>query len=151
MKVEGQFRFAASRPQVWELLIDPQALKQCMPGCQRFEEVGTDQYEVTLVVGIAAVKGTYKGKARMAEKDPPHRYKLMVEGSGGPGFVKGEGVLTLEEDGTETIVAVEGDAQVGGLIASVGQRLIGGVSKQMMGQFFTCLQGQLAARGAAPG
>jgi hypothetical protein len=130
---------------VWDLLIDPEALKHCMPGCQRFEAVGADEYEVTLEVGIAAVKGTYKGKARMAEKDPPHRYKLIVEGAGRPGFVKGEGVLTLEEDGNETVVGVEGDAQVGGLIASVGQRLIGGVSKQMMGQFFNCLQGQLGS------
>jgi carbon monoxide dehydrogenase subunit G len=146
LKVEGQYRFAASRPQVWELLIDPQALKSCMPGVQRFEEVGPDEYEVTLEVGIAAVKGTYKGKARMADKEPPQRYKLVVEGSGGPGFVKGEGILTLTEDGNETLVAVEGDAQVGGLIASVGQRLIGGVSKQMMGQFFKCMQGQLEAR-----
>ena len=83
----------------------------------------------------------------MREKNPPLSYKLIVEGSGGAGFVRGEGMLSLEQsEDDQTAVLVSGDAQVGGLIAGVGQRLLEGVAKQMMGQFFRCLQSQLATR-----
>jgi carbon monoxide dehydrogenase subunit G len=88
----------------------------------------------------------------MADKEEPRRYKLVVEGSAPVGFVKGEGILTLQdEQGGETQVLVNGNVQVGGLIAGVGQRLLEGVAKQLMGQFFKCLQTQLAARAGKAG
>jgi len=143
MKIEGRYEFSAPRDQVWAMLVNPESLRHCLPGCKRFEEIAPDQYAVTLEIGVAAVKGTYQGKAQLAEKEAPLHYKLIVEGTGGPGAVRGEGILTLQEQGTATVVAVEGDAQVSGLIASVGQRMIGGVARMMMGQFFECLKGQL--------
>ncbi|MEA2641760.1 MAG: uncharacterized protein QOF51_3154 [Chloroflexota bacterium] len=146
MKIEGRYEFAAPRQQVWEMLISPEALRSCLPGCKRFDETAPDQYAVTMEIGVAAIKGTYQGKAQLAEKDPPYRYKLIVEGAGGPGRVRGEGVLTLEEQGDGTVVTVDGDAQISGLIASVGQRMIGGVARMMMGQFFECLKAQLPAK-----
>ena len=82
----------------------------------------------------------------MTEKEAPRRYKLLVEGSAAVGFVRGEGILTFQEqEGGETVIIVNGDATVGGLVAGVGQRLVEGVAKQTMGQFFKCMQGQLAA------
>jgi uncharacterized protein len=144
VKIEGKYEFKAPREQVYAVLISPQALQACIPGCKRFEAVGTDQYEVTMEVGVASIKGTYNGKARLADQDPPNRLKLIVEGSGSAGWVRGEGTLLLEDRGTTTGVAVEGDATVGGLVASVGQRLIGGVAKKMVAQFFDCMQEQLA-------
>jgi uncharacterized protein len=83
----------------------------------------------------------------MKEKAPPRSYKLIIEGSGAAGFVRGEGALTLQEESVDqTAVHVSGDGQVGGVMAGVGQRLFEGVAKQLMGQFFSCMQSRLAAR-----
>lgn len=143
MKVEGKYQFKATREQVYAVLTNPEQLKACIPGCDRFEAVGENQYEVTLEVGVASIKGTYTGTARLAEQDPPNRFKLIVEGKGSAGWVRGEGALALEDNGNGTTVTVDGDANVGGLIASVGQRLIGGVAKKMVSQFFDCMEAQV--------
>jgi carbon monoxide dehydrogenase subunit G len=94
-------------------------------------------------VGVAAIKGTYKGKVGIINKEPPNAYTLQVEGSGGPGFVKGTAVISLTPEGDGTRVAVDGDGQVGGMLAGVGQRMLPGVAKMLMNQFFECLKGQL--------
>ena len=147
MKLENRYSFQGARQQVWDLLTDPKALQQCTPGCKELEEVGTDEFKASMQIGVGPVTGTYQGKIRMAEKEAPRCYKLFIEGSGSAGFVRGEGMLTLEEDGGDkTNVHVKGDAQVGGLVAGVGQRLLEGVAKQFMGQFFKCMQNQLASR-----
>jgi len=152
MKIEGRFIFPASIQPVWDLLTDPQALQACTPGCKRLTEIGNDEFETTLEIGVGPIKGTFGGKILMREKNPPFSYNLVVEGSGGVGFVRGEGKLTLEQsEDDQTAVLVAGDAQVGGLIAGVGQRLLEGVAKQMMGQFIRCLQTQLETRLAKSG
>jgi carbon monoxide dehydrogenase subunit G len=97
---------------------------------------------------VAAIKGTYKGKVAIVEKDPPNSYTLQVEGSGGPGFVKGSAKIVLEPDGDATRVRVEGDGQVGGMLAGVGQRMLPGVAKMLMNQFFECLIGKSSAEAA---
>jgi carbon monoxide dehydrogenase subunit G len=107
-----------------------------MPGCEDLKEIGPDQYEATVKIGIAAVKGTYKAKISIKEKQPPSHYVLSGQGSGGPGFMQGDVAIDLEEKGGETVVNYNTDAKVGGLIAGVGQRMIGGVSKMMVDQFF---------------
>jgi uncharacterized protein len=146
MKVEGRFIFPASVQPVWDLLTDPQSLQACTPGCKRLSEIGPDQFEATMEIGIGPIKGTFHGKIQMKEKNPPSSYKLIVEGSGAAGFVRGEGALTLEEEESDkTAVLVSGDGQVGGVMAGVGQRLMEGVAKQLMGQFFKCMQNRLAA------
>ena len=149
LKVDGTYRFAGTQQQVWDLLTDPTALQQCIPGCKSFVAIGNDSYDIVIEVGVAVVKGTYKGSARLANLDAPRQFTLIVEGAGGPGFVRGEGVLTLAEADSATTVDVAGDAQVGGMIAGIGQRLLPGLAKQMVGQFFTSMQAQLASRLAA--
>ncbi len=110
------------------------------------EETGEDTYRATLNMGIAAVTGRYAGTVRMMEKDAPAGYTLSVEGKGTPGFVRGSATVTLADSdgGASTRVDVLGKAQVGGTIARVGQRLLGGVSKMMMDRFFACLQERAA-------
>ncbi len=111
------------------------------------EEIGPDEYKATMEIGVGPINGSFSGKIRMADKEEPNRYKLYVEGSGMVGFVKGEGLLELQvEEADKTAVLVSGDAQVGGLVAGVGQRLLEGVSKQFIGQFFKCMASQLAER-----
>ena len=147
MKIEGRFVFPSPIQPVWDLLTDPQSLQACTPGCKKLTEIANDQFEATLEIGLGPIKGNFSGKILMQEKNPPFSYNLVVEGSGAAGFVRGEGKLTLaESESDKTTILVSGDAQVGGLIAGVGQRLIEGVAKQMMGQFFRCLQSALATR-----
>jgi carbon monoxide dehydrogenase subunit G len=98
---------------------------------------------VTLTVALAAITGTYNGTVILTEKIPPASYRLLVEGQGRPGFLKGSSAVTLKAEGASTIVDVSASVQTGGPIARVGQRLIGGVAKMMLDRFFACLQSKL--------
>jgi carbon monoxide dehydrogenase subunit G len=137
MKIEGSHDVPAPRQKVWEAFLDPERLKQAIPGCERLEALGNDEFRAVMKVGVAAVKGTFEGKVRLGEKVPPTSYRMSVEGSGGPGFVRGETAITLSDlDGGGTRVSYVADVQIGGLIAGVGQRMLGGVAKMMADQFF---------------
>ena len=145
MKLEGSYAMPAPRQAVWEAFLDPERLRQALPGCEKLEKVGEDEYKATLKVGVGAVKGTFEGKVRLFDLQPPQSYRMTVEGSGGPGFLRGEAVMTLS-DGADggTTISYTADVQVGGLIAGVGQRMLGGVSKMMADQFFTRMTELLA-------
>lgn len=149
MKVEGSYTFKAPREQVYNVLLDPDALRACLPGVQKFETVGEDQYEVTMKVGIAAVKGEYQGKVHLRDKQPPSHYEMQVEGSGGPGFIKGVGQVDLEDKDGGTLLKYVGDAQVGGMLAGVAQRMLPGIAKMMAGEFFKAMEKQIQARSGA--
>jgi carbon monoxide dehydrogenase subunit G len=153
MDIAGSYPFAASIDRVWDLLMDPAVLRSCIPGCDRFEPDGAggpggpgdnDRYNVTLTVALAAITGTYNGTVVLVDKIKGTSYRLVIEGQGRAGFVKGTSAIALRADGARTIVDVTGTVQTGGPIARVGQRLIGGVAKMMLDRFFACLQSQLA-------
>lgn len=129
----------------WRALLNPAALAHCLPGCQRLDEVEPDTYEAVVTMGIAAVKGTYTGKMRISDREEPNRYTLTLEGSGSTGTVRGSGTIALSPAPDGTAVHWTAEAQVGGPIASVGQRLIGGVAKLIAGDFFKCMDAQLAS------
>jgi len=147
MKIEGVHDIPAPRQKVWEAFLDPERLRQAIPGCEKLEALGNDEFRAVMKIGVAAIKGTFEGKVRLADQKAPDSYRLAVEGSGGPGFVRGDTLITLSDiEGGGTHVAYNADVQVGGLIAGVGQRMLGGVSKMMADQFFgrmsQLLQGQ---------
>jgi carbon monoxide dehydrogenase subunit G len=148
MKLEGTYTFNAPQDVVYKLLLDPAALRACMPGCERLEATSPDVFEATMKVGVASVKGTFIGKVELKDRQPPQAFTMLVDGSGLVGFMKGEGKVELVAQGGKTEVKWSGDAQVGGLIAGVGQRMIGGVSKMMIGQFFKMMDDQLGKGGA---
>src|SRR6185436_1493347 len=127
MKVEAVYSFPAAPEKVWELLLDPESLRSCIPGAESLTETGPDHWDAVMKVGVAAIKGTYKGKVGIVEKAEPSSYVLQVEGSGGPGFVKGSAKVTLTAEGDNTQVTVDGEGQVGGMLAGVGQRMLPGV------------------------
>ncbi len=143
MDITASYTFAAPVERVWDVLMDPAVISSCIPGCDRFEPDGEDRYKVTLTVGLAAITGTYEGTVLMSERVPQSSYRLIVEGQGKPGFVKGNVAIALRAEGGSTIVDVNGTVQTGGPIARVGQRLIGSVSKMMMDRFFGCQQGKV--------
>ena len=146
MKVEGVYSFPGAAEKVWDLLLDPESLRSCIPGVETLTETSPDHFDAVMKVGVAAIKGTYKGKVGIIDKQPPQNYTLQVEGSGGPGFVKGTAKVSLEPNGDSTTVKVEGDGQVGGMLAGVGQRMLPGVAKMLMNQFFECQIGKLTAQ-----
>ena len=143
MEISGSYTFNAPPDRVWELLMDPAVISSCIPGCDRFEPDGEDRYNVTLTIGLAAITGTYNGTVVIADKIQHSSYRLVVEGQGRPGFVKGSSAIALRAEGAATAVDVAGTVQTGGPIARVGQRLIGSVAKMMMERFFACLQSKL--------
>jgi carbon monoxide dehydrogenase subunit G len=144
MKLEGKHTFKAARDAVFAKLTDPDALRACIPGCEQLEPEGDGRYKATMKLGIAAVRGTYQGYVTMRDVQAPESYVLLVEGSGGPGYVKGQGQVNLVEQDGQTLVTWKGDAEIGGTVAATGQRIIGGVANMLIGQFFKCMEKKLA-------
>ena len=148
MKIEGSADIPAPREKVWAAFLDPNILAQALPGCEKLEAIGEHEYKATMKVGVAAIKGTFEGKVKLSDLNPPNRYRMAVEGSGGPGFVRGDAGMQLSDVDGGTKVSYDADVQVGGLIASVGQRLLGGVTKMMLDQFFTRMTELLTSKPA---
>ena len=136
MKLEGTHTVPAPRDVVWQRLMDPQALSRALPGCEKIEPNPEGGFAAEFKVGLGAIKGTYRGRVEILDPVPPERFRMKVEGKGTGGFVKGEATLTLAENAGGTLITYSGEAQVGGLIASVGQRLIQSAARQSLNQFF---------------
>ena len=140
MNLTASYVFNAPPATVWNLLIDPDVVGACLPGCEGLEPIGEDRYRAALTLAVAAVSGRYSGTVAIVDKRAPSSYRLLVEGTGAPGFVRGEATIELVEHDRTTVVTVKGQGQVGGVIARVGQRLLGSVSKMLLDRFFSCLQ-----------
>lgn len=148
MKIEGSADIPAPREKVWAAFLDPNILAQALPGCEKLEAIGPNEYKATMKIGVAAIKGTFEGKVKLSDLEPPNRYRMAVEGSGGPGFVRGDAGMQMTDVDGGTKVSYDADVQVGGLIASVGQRMLGGVTKMMLDQFFTRMTELLTSKTA---
>jgi len=146
MKIEGSHDIPAAPEKVWAAFLDPGTLAKAIPGCEGLEEIGPGEYKAVMKVGVAAIKGTFEGRVKLTDLDPPKRYRMGVEGKGGPGFLRGEAAMSLAPIEAGTKVSYDADVQVGGLIASVGQRMLGGVSKMLLDQFFNRMTELLAER-----
>src|SRR6185312_15805796 len=140
MKIEDKQELHAKRERVFQALIDPEVLRRCIPGCERLEKTGENTYSTTLRAGVGAIKGVFTGNVRLEDMRPPSHYRIVIDGKGQPGFLKGAGDLDLEERDGVTVINYKGDAQLGGTIASVGQRMIQGAAKMMATQFFTAIE-----------
>ena len=145
MKIEGTYTLNAPRELVYTLMIDPDVLSRCVPGVQSLENTEGTSYKVTLKTGVGAIKGMYNGAIQLEDLREPEHYKMIVDGKGAAGFVKGVGELDLVEQGDETVVNYAGDVSVGGTIASVGQRMILSTAKMMTAHFFTALEAEAKA------
>jgi hypothetical protein len=148
MKIEGSSDIPAPRERVWAAFLDPAVLAQALPGCEKLEAIGENEYRAIMKIGVAAIKGTFEGKVKLSDLEPPERYRMAVEGSGGPGFVRGDAGMRLSDVDGGTRVSYDADVQVGGLIASVGQRMLGGITKMMLDQFFSRMTELLTAKSA---
>ncbi|MFN2515083.1 MAG: carbon monoxide dehydrogenase subunit G [Pyrinomonadaceae bacterium] len=152
MRIQGTHHLNAPVERVYQSLIDPEVLQRCIPGCERLEKTGKNEYSATIGAGVGSIKGVFTGIVRLEDMRPPEYYRIVVEAKGTPGFVKGSGDFDLEPDGEGMLIKYTGDLQVGGMIASVGQRLIQGTAKMLASRFFTSLEEEVkSAQGNAAG
>jgi carbon monoxide dehydrogenase subunit G len=152
MKLEGEYIFDGPRDRVWEIVRDPDVLATALPGTQSLKQVSENEYEGEMHVRIGPVSGIFSGKIIVSDEVPPESYTLSVEGKGAPGFGRGTGhVQLLELDDDKTLIKYEGEMQVGGRIAGVGQRLIDTASRSMINQGLESLNNALKAQGKAAG
>ena len=139
MKISGTYSLPLPQERAYQILQDPEILARAIPGCERLEKIGDNEYRMKMKMMLASLAGDFDGKVKIADQAPPTSFRLVVEGSGRPGFVRGDGVLKLTPSETGAHVSYEGDVQVGGTIAAVGQRLLDGTAKMMIKKFFEAL------------
>ena len=144
MKLSGSYRFDVPRERLWQTLMDTAAVGACIPGVSAFTPLGDDCYEIELSVRVGIVSGSYKGTLAITDAVEPESYRMTVEGSGARTEIRGSGSLALANDGEGTDLSFEGDVQVTGVLARVGQRLMGTVAKKQIDRFFECLRAKAA-------
>lgn len=136
MKIAGSARLPVAPDRAYALMQDPKVLAGAIPGCEALEQTGDGEYRLKMKMVLASLSGAFEGKVRLTDNDPPSSFRMVVEGSGKIGFMKGEGVLRLSAVDGGTEVAYEGDAQIGGTMAAVGNRLIDTTAKLLIKRFF---------------
>ena len=136
MKISGTHVLAVAQERAYQLLQDPDVLAQCMPGCDALVRTGENKYQMKMKMALASFSGLFDGTIKIVDPSPISSFRLIVEGRGKIGFMKGDGKLILTPEPGGTQVAYEGDVQVGGTLAAVGQRLIDTTAKMMIKRFF---------------
>lgn len=148
MELSGSYTFEAPKAVVWNSLMDPNTLARVLPGCEKLEETGPNEYEGLLKVKVGPVQGDFQGKIQLIDVRAPDSYSMTVDGQGAPGFMKAQGNVRLEENGPKTVLHYDGTAQVGGRLAGVGQRLLDSSAKALTRQSLDGLHKQIKARQA---
>ena len=137
MTMNGEVQLAASREAVWAKLNDPEVLKACIPGCEQLDKLSDTEFQAISVMKVGPVKARWKGKVTLSDLDPPNGYKISGEGEGGvAGFAKGGAAVALSDKDGGTLLSYNVEAQIGGKLAQLGQRLIAGAAKKMADDFF---------------
>ena len=137
MTMTGEVQLAAPRQTVWEKLNDPEVLKATIPGCESLEKTSDTAFAAVAVTKIGPVKARWKGKVTLNDLDPPNGYRIVGEGEGGvAGFAKGAADVKLTDKDGGTLLSYSVEAQIGGKLAQLGQRLINGAAKKMADEFF---------------
>ena len=140
MELSADYHFAKPPQAVWDALMDPNVLAGCIPGCRSIEPDGPDRYRAAATVRVGPISGNFTATVALSDLDPPHSYKMTIEGSGNLGFASGVSTVILSPaDDGGTNLHVDTDGQVGGSVARVGQRMMGSVAKGMLDRFFGCL------------
>jgi carbon monoxide dehydrogenase subunit G len=137
MTMTGDVQLPAPREEVWAKLNDPEVLKVCIPGCESLEKLSENEFQAVATNRIGPVKARIKGKVRLSDLDPPNGYKISGEGDGGvAGFAKGGATVALQPKDGGTLLTYNVEAQIGGKLAQIGQRLVNGAAKKLADQFF---------------
>ena len=137
MTMNGEHQLAASQQTVWEKLNDPLVLKACIPGCELLDKTSDTGFQAVATIKIGPVKAKFKGNVTLSDLDPPNGYKISGQGEGGvAGFAKGGATVKLAPKDGGTLLSYTVEAQIGGKLAQLGQRLINGAAKKVADDFF---------------
>jgi carbon monoxide dehydrogenase subunit G len=137
MTMNGEYQLPVPRETVWEKLNDAATLKACIPGCEELDKVSDTEFQAVAVTKIGPVKAKFKGKVTLSDIDPPNGYKISGQGDGGvAGFASGGATVKLEPKDGGTLLSYAVEAQIGGKLAQLGQRLVNGVAKKLADEFF---------------
>jgi len=146
MTMNGEVHLPASREVVWEKLNDPAVLKKCIPGCEELARSGDNQFQATAKMKVGPVSARFGGRVTLSDLDPPNGYRISGEGEGGvAGFAKGGATVALAEKDGGTLLTYNVEAQIGGKLAQLGQRLISGSAKKLADQFFVSFANEVRA------
>ncbi len=138
MTMNGEVQLSASRETVWKKLNDPEVLKACIPGCEELEQTEEGGFRAVAKMKVGPVSARFKGRVTLSDLDPPKGYKITGEGEGGvAGFAKGGATVTLDDRDGGTLLTYNVEAQIGGKLAQLGQRLILGSAKKLADEFFS--------------
>jgi len=138
LNMSGEYVLPLARAEVWKALNDPAILKQCIPGCESLEMVSDTEFTAVAKLEVGPVKARFKGRVKLADLMPPESYKIVGEGEGGvAGFAKGNAAVTLADMPEGTKLTYTAEANVGGKIAQLGQRLLAGTAKKTADKFFS--------------
>lgn len=144
MKISGSNVVAHPVSEVWDALLDPRVLVATIPGCERLESTGPDEYAMTVTAGVAAIKGTYAGSCALSDLREHESLVMRLRGAGAPGTIDAAVDVAFEDLGAEgTRITYEADATVGGMVGGVGQRMLASVSKRMAAEFFGNVAGTI--------
>ena len=145
LEMKGEYALPVEQAELWRLLNDSEVLAKIIPGCNTVRAVGVDRYEMGLKLQVGSVSGEYMGSVAISDKQEPSHYVLSVEGQGSIGFMKGGAAFDLEPQGEGgSLLRYSGSAEVGGVVAGVGQRVLSGVAKYLAGRFFKALEKHIA-------
>jgi carbon monoxide dehydrogenase subunit G len=137
MEMTGEQLVPAPQKVVWDALNDPEMLKQCVPGCESIDPIAENTYQVLMVARVGPVSAKFKGKLTLSDITPPNSYSIAFEGQGGPaGFAKGGAQVRLTSEGSQTKLAYDVKASVGGKLAQIGSRLVDAAAKKVADDFF---------------
>ncbi|WP_158735891.1 CoxG family protein [Alteribacillus sp. YIM 98480] len=145
MKLQGKADFQAPKDLVWKVMNNTDSLKASTPGCKELIETEAGVYEASLEMGIAAIKGHYDGEIILSNKQPTDHMTLNIKAEGSAGIVEATAQLNFSETNSGTTIDYNGEGNVNGLIAGVGQRMLTGVAKMLVGQFFKSIDKEVKA------
>lgn len=145
LDIGGEEKFEVFAETVWSALNDPEVLKHCIPGCRDLVPTGEDHFKLILDLKVASVGGSFEGEIALTNKQPPTRCQITVSGSGSLGYGNGEATFALNTQDNGVTMIYNGEGEIGGLVAGVGQRILKGVAKHLIKQFFTALRHEVVA------
>jgi len=143
MKIENNQILESDLQVVWDSLNDENILRECIPGCQSLSKTSEQSYSVVIRIKVSAVTGEYTGNIQIEDVSPLEKYTMVVDGKGSGGSVKAKVTLSLKQAEKGTNIHIAGDATVSGMIARVGQRILGGASRMLINQFFGCIKNKV--------
>ncbi len=146
LRLEFRHTFSAPREVVWSSLQDEQVLRRSLPGCRKLVGVAEGAYDAELGLNVGPVKGVFTGEVKLSELREPESYRLTMSGKGKPGEIRGDARIRLEEAERGTLLVCDAEAQVTGVLASVGQRVMASVAKLILGQFFKAVEREIQGR-----